>query len=158
MQVDLAPEVRVVGEHCSEDKPGCQFVTATVPEVAAIVSAAPSAKDATGLLIATGTVAPLVAGERVTVTVAITPPPIAESFIPAVRQVTEPLAELQVRVLFALVSVAAAATERELTSLGANVNVHCKPAGAPLLLLNERFNETDPPSTADPDERLRAVV
>ncbi|HEY9139769.1 MAG TPA: hypothetical protein VIN93_02710 [Bryobacteraceae bacterium] len=158
VQVDLAPELKVVGEHSSEDKLGCQFVTVTVPEAAAIVSAAPSAKAATGLLTAIGTVAPLVAGERVTVTVTTTPLPIVESFIPAVKQVTEPLAELQVRVLFALPRAAPATTARELTSLGTNANVHCRPAGAPLLLLNERFNETEPPSTADPDARLREVV
>src|ERR1017187_4973103 len=49
VQVELAPETRLVGKHCSEDKPGCQFWTVTAPEVADTVSADPFAKDAQGL-------------------------------------------------------------------------------------------------------------
>jgi len=155
VQVVLAPEVRLVGEHCSEDKPGCQFRTATAPEVADMLSEDPLAKAAIGLLTAMGTVEPLVAGERVTVTVAATPLPIVESVAPIAMQVTVPLPGLQARVLLALPRVAPAATTTELTSLGANESIHCKPAGAPTLPPNERFRATEPPWTAEPDDRLR---
>jgi hypothetical protein len=107
-----------------------------------------------GLLTTIGTVVPLVDRARVTVTVATTPLAIRVSFIPAVRHSTEPLVELQVRVLPALLRVAAAVTTMELTSLGTNERVHCRAAGAPLLPLNVRFSDTEPPSTAEPDERL----
>jgi hypothetical protein len=99
-----------------------------------------------------GTVAPLVIGERVTVTVATTPLPMVESFIPTVRHVTAPLAELQVRVLPAAESAAPAATTTE-ASLGTNASVHCIPAGAGVPL-SDRFNETAPPSTAEPEDKL----
>ena len=164
VQVDLALEVRLVGEHCSDDKAGSQFVTVIAPEVAAMVSADPLAmadpfgKAAAVLLTAMGTVAPLVAGDRVTVTVATTQLPIVESFIPSVRHVTEPLTELQVRVLPAVASAGPAVTTTEVASVGTNERVHCKPAGAPPLELNERFSDTEPPSTAEPDERPREVV
>jgi hypothetical protein len=164
VQVDLAPEVRLVGEHCNEDKAGSQFVTVTAPEVADMVSVDPFAmvdpfgNAATGLLTAMGTVAALVAGERVTVTVATTQLPIVESFIPSVRHVTEPLTEWQVRVLPAVASAGPAATTTEVASVGTNESVHCKPAGAPPLELNKRFSDTEPPSTAEPDERLKEVV
>jgi len=157
VQVELAPEVRLVGEHCKEDKPGCQFRTATAPEVAEMLSADPFAKAAIGLLTAMGTVEPLVAGERVTVTVPTTPLPIVESVAPIATHVTVPLTELQVRVLPAVPRVAPAATTTELTSLGANERAHCKPAGAPPLPFNERLSATEPPSTAEPDDRLSEV-
>src|ERR1017187_1963302 len=157
VQVELAPETRLAGKHCSEDKPGCQFWTVTAPEVADTVSADPFAKAATGLLSTMGTVVPPVAGERVTVTVATTQLPIVETFIPAVRHVTEPLTKLHVRFLPAAASAGPAVTANELTSLGTNDNFHCKPAGAPPPL-NERFSDTEPPSTAEPDERLREAV
>jgi hypothetical protein len=101
-----------------------------------------------------GTVAPLVAAETVTVTVATKPLPIVESVAPIATQVTEPLTGLQVRVLLALVSAAPGVTTTEGASLGTNANVHCKPAGAPLVPLRVRFSATEPPSTAEPDERL----
>lgn len=164
VQVELAPEAKLVGEHCSEDKPGCQFVIVITPEVADMVSAAPFAKAdpfvkaAAGLPTTMGTVEPLVAGERVTVTVATTPLPIVEPVIPLATHVTEPLAELQVRVWPPLLSAAPPAATTEVASVGTNESVHCKPAGAPPLALNERFNDTEPPSTAAPDERLREDV
>jgi hypothetical protein len=164
VQVDLAPEVRLAGEHCSEDKPGSQFVTVIAPEVADTVSADPFAKadpfaNATAeLLIAMGTVEPLVAGERVTVTVATTPLPIVESVAPVAIHVNEPLTGLQVRVLLALPSGVPGATTTEMASVGTNESVHSKPVGAPPLAVNERFNATEPPSTAAPDERLREDV
>jgi hypothetical protein len=157
VQVELAAEIRLVGEHSSEYKAGAQFVTVIEPDVAAVASADPFAKDAAGLLTTMGTVAPLVAGKRVTVAVATTPLPIVESVTPIAIQVTEPLAELQVRVLLAS-SAVPAATTTERTSVGANANVHCKPAGAPPLEFNERLNDTEPPSTAEPDDRLRGDV
>jgi len=88
----MAPEVRLVGTHCSEARPGCQFRTVTIPDVADMLSADPIAKAAEVLDTAMGTVWPPVAGERVTVTVATTPLPIVVSFIPTVAHVTEPLA------------------------------------------------------------------
>lgn len=158
VQVDLAPEARLVGEHSSEDKAGSQFVTVIAPEVADAVSADPFANAATGLLTTMGTVPPLVTGERVTVAVATTPLPIVESVAPIAIHVTEPVAALQVIVLFALLSAVPGMTTTELTSPAANVYVHSTPAGAPPLPLNERFRATEPPSTAAPDERLREDV
>jgi hypothetical protein len=155
--VDLPPEVRLVGEHTSDERPGPQFVTAMVPEVAAIVSADPLANAAMGLLTTIGTVAPLVAGARTTVTVATTPLAIVASFKPAVMHVTEPLLGLQTRVLVAAPSAGPAATLRELMSLGAYENAHCKPAGAPLPP-SVRFSDTVPPSTAEPPARLTEAV
>lgn len=125
-----------------------------MPEVAAIGWADPFAKAATGLLTAIGTVAPLVAGARVTVTVATTPLAMVESVAPIARQVTVPLTELHARVLFAPVSAAPAVTTAEVTSLGTYANVHCKPAGAPPLAFKVRFSATEPPATALPDARL----
>ena len=158
VQVDLAPEVKLVGEHCSEDNAGSQFVTVIAPEVADSASADPFANAAAGLLTVIGTVEPLVAGERVTVAVATRPLPIVESVAPIAMHVTDPLAELQVRVLPALPSAAPGATTTELTSEGTNANVHCEPAGAPALEFNERLSDTEPPSTVEPDERLREDV
>jgi len=152
----VAPEVRLEGEHTREDSPGCQFKTVTAPEVADIVSGAPLAKAADVLPITTGTVEPLVAGERVTVMVATTPLPMVESFRPSVRQVTDPLAGLQVRLQPAAVSTGPAATVM-LASVGTNESVHCRPAGAPLPL-NERLRDVEPPSTAEPEDRLREAV
>jgi len=154
--VVLAPEVRLVGEPWSEDKTGCQFVTVIAPEVADAVSADPLAKDDVGLLTTMGTVAPLVAGERVTVAVATTPLPIVESVVPIAIHVTEPVAAWHVRFLFALLSAVPGLTTTELTSPGANAYVHSTPAGAPPF--NVRFNDTEPPSTAEPDDRLRGAV
>ncbi len=158
VQVVLAPAARLVGEHCSEDNPGCQFCTVTMPAVADRASVAPLAQAASGLLTAMGTEEPLVAGERVTVTVATTPLPIVESVVPVAAQVTDPEAELQVRVLPALVSAAPGATTTDVASLGTKPSVHCESAGAPPLPLNERLSDTEPPSTAEPDERLRDDV
>jgi hypothetical protein len=164
VQVDLAPEPKLVGEHDREDKAGAQFVTVIAPETADMVSVDPFAREdpfakaAVALLTAMGTVAPLVAGERVTVTVATTPLPIVESVAPIAMHVTEPLTELHVRVLLAPLSAAPAATTTEVASVGTNESVHCKPAGAPPLALNERFSDTEPPSTAEPDKRLREDV
>jgi hypothetical protein len=152
----VAPEVRLVGEQTREDRPGCQFKTVTAPDVADMVSGAPFAKAAVVLPITMGTVEPLVTGERVTVTVATTPLPIVESFMPSVRHVTDPLAELQVRLQPAAVSTGPAATAM-LASVGTNENVHCRPAGAPLPP-NERLRDVEPPSTAEPDERLKETV
>lgn len=157
VQVEVAPEVKLVGEHCSEDKLGCQFATVMLPEAADMVAAAPLAKAAQGPLTTMGTVGPLVSGARVTVTVATMQLPIVTSFNPTVKHMTEPLTELQLSVLPALASAGPAATTTELTSLGTNESVHSKPAGA-LPPLNERFSETEPPSTADPDARLRESV
>jgi len=113
VQVDLAPEVKLVGEHSSEDKPGAQFVTVIAPEVAVAVSADPFANAASGLLTVMGTAALLVAEASVTLTVASTPLPIVESVVPIATQVTEPLVGLQVRVLLALLTAAPAATATE---------------------------------------------
>jgi hypothetical protein len=124
VQVVVAPVFRLVGEHCNEDNAGCQFCTVIVPEVADMLSAEPFAKAATGLMTARGTVEPLVAAERVTVTVATTPLPIVESDIPAATHVTEPLAELQVRVLPALLSAVPAVTATDIASVGTNVSAH----------------------------------
>ena len=158
VQVDLAPEVRLVGEHSSEDKAGSQFVTVIAPEVAVSASADPFANAAFGLLTVMGTVAPLVVEARVTVSVASTPLPIVESVAPTATQVTEPLVGLQVRVLLALPTAAPGATATDLTSPGANAIVHCDPAGAVPLALNDRLSETEPPRTAEPDARLRDDV
>jgi hypothetical protein len=161
--VDLPPVVKLVGVHESEDRPGDQFVTVIAPEVADIVSldpfgiADPSANAADGLLTVMGTVAPLVADESVTVAVATTPLAIVESVAPMAMHVTEPLAELHVSVLLALLSAVPGVTTTE-ASVGTNANVHCKPAGAPPLELKVRFSATEPPSTAEPDERPREVV
>jgi len=152
--VVLAPEVRLVGEPWSEDKPDCQFVTVTVPEFAAIDPADPFAKADPGTQTRMGTIAPLGAGERVTVTVATTPLPIVESVAPIAMHDTEPLTALQVIVLFALASAAPATTTAEVTSLGTKSNLHCKPAGAPVLPFNVSVSGTEPPVSAAPDERL----
>jgi len=101
--------------------------------------------------------APLVADESVTVAVATTPLAIVESVAPMAMHVTEPLAELHVSVLLALLSAVPGVTTTE-ASVGTNANVHCKPAGAPPLELKVRFSATEPPSTAEPDERPREVV
>ena len=157
VQVDLAPAVRLVGVHCSEDNAGCQFCTVITPDDAEEASLAPVAQAELGLLTAIGTDEPLVAGERVTVTVATTPLAMVESVVPVAAHVTDPDAELQARVLPALVSAAPGATTTDVASLGTNPNVHCESAGAPPLVLNERLSDTEPPSTAEPDDRLRDV-
>jgi hypothetical protein len=158
VQVDLAPDVKLVGKHTNDDKPGAQFVTVIAPEVAEAVSGDPFAKAASGLVTVMGTVAPLVAGASATVTVASTPLLIAESVVPTATQVTEPVDGLQVSVLPAALTAAPGATATELTSPGANANVHCDPAGPVPLVLNERLSDTEPPSTAEPDERVRDDV
>jgi hypothetical protein len=157
VQVVLAPAVKLVGAQTNEDKPGAQFVTVTVPDIAEIASPAPFAKAATGLLTVTGTAALLVAGASVTVTVATTPLPIVVPVVPLATHVIEPLTELHVRVLPAAPRTVPAAVTTDLTSLGANPSVHCRPEGAVPLPLNESASETVPPSTVEPDERPREI-
>jgi len=154
VHVVLAAVVRLVGEHWTEDKPGSQFVTEIAPEFADSVSADPFANVAIGLLIVMGTVAVLVAGDKLTIAVAITPLPMVESVDPTTTHLTEPPAELHVRVFPSLLSADPAATTTELTSPGANEYVHSTPAGAVPLSLNERLSATEPPSAAEPEERL----
>jgi len=61
-------------------------------------------------------------------------------------------------VLLAPPRAAPATTLTDLTSAGENESIHSIPAGAPPLLLNETFSGAEPPSTAEPDERLREAV
>jgi len=154
VQVAWAPDARLVGEHSSDDRAGCQFVTVTEPNVDAMVAADPFAKAAPGAQTQMGTVEPLVMGASVTVTVATTPLPIVESVAPIAMHVTEPLTGLQLSVLFAAPRAVPGATTSELTLLAAKSNLHCKPAGAPPVPFKVRLSTTEPPPTAAPDERL----
>src|SRR4029077_52099 len=77
------------------------------------------------------------------------------ALMPVARQVTDPVLEMQLSVLPALVRADPATTLRELMSLGAYVNFHCKPAGALVAALNERFSEREAPFNADPEAKVK---
>jgi hypothetical protein len=100
---------------------------------------------------------PLVAA-IVAVTTATTPLLMAVAFMPVARQLRAPALALQLRVLPALVRADPARMLRELMSLGAYESFHCKPAGALVAALNERFSEREPPFTADPEARVKDGV
>ena len=100
-------------------------------------------------------IVPLLDDANVAVTTPTTPLPIAVAFMPLARQVTDPLAEAQFRVLFAAVRDGPAATVSDVMALAAYESVHCKPAGVLVEVFNERFNESEPPGTTDPEPKLK---
>ena len=158
VQVELAPEVRLAGTHCSDERPGSGFTTVTTPEPATTASGAPIAKAAEVLPTLIGTDEPPAAAEKVSVTVAATPSAIVVSLAPPLAHITEPDAELHDSVLPALPRLAPPTTLTEVTSPGAYDNCQASPAGDSPLLLSDRFNETDPPGTAEPEDRLKFAV
>ena len=92
-------------EVAAQDRPemvtggGCQPRTVTAPPVPETAAEVPSAKTPTVLAIEMGTEELLVDEARVTVTTATVPLPIVLEFMPATRQVVDPLVALQLSVL-----------------------------------------------------------
>ena len=157
VQVDVAPEAMLEGEHTSLETTGARAWTEMLPPVPEIAIAEPSAEDPTTLLISRGTVAPLVA-ESWTATTATTPLPMRLAFMPLARQVNDPLPELQVMVLPAAVKAAPADTLTETMSLVAYDNVHCIADGTlPVAAFNDRLRLRVPPGSAEPEAKLSEV-
>jgi hypothetical protein len=118
VQVELAPEVRLAGEHCKPEtvgRPAATVMTSFVPETA---TPFPFASDPTRLPSARGTDELLVA-ERVTVTTATTPVPITLAFMPSAMHIAVPLVALQLRVFPAAVKAGPAAKLMAATLAGA---------------------------------------
>ena len=129
------------------------LITPPAPETAMML---PDGVTPVTLVIGSGSDDAVIPARSVTVTTATTPLDITFEFSPVARQVTDPLAEAQFSVLPAAVAAAPAVVLTDVISLVGYVSVHCKPAGElPLPRASDRFNETVPPGTADPDDRLR---
>ena len=94
---------------------------------------------------------------NVAVTTATTPLPMALAFMPEPKQVTDPAPLEQSRLLPAAVRAAPAEIVTEVIFVCGYESVHCKPAGADEAL-RERFKETEPPGTAEPELKLRELV
>ena len=155
VQVEIAVESRLVGEHCKEETVGrVDVVTVTTPPVPETDIPVPAGKDPSRLLIVIGTELPLV-GVRFTVTTATTPLPIVLAFIPLARQIIEPLVDVQFTPFPLAVRAGPAAMLIEETLLGAYDSFHCKAEGAFPDTVNERFKGKDPPCTPNPDARLK---
>ena len=126
-----------------------------MPPVPEMLASPPSGRTPITLLIGIESRLLLLVAATVAVTTATTPLPMVLASMPVARQVRDPVLELQFSVLLAPVNAAPATAVRELISLGAYESVHCKPAGALVAAFKERFSDTEPPLTADPEARLR---
>ena len=93
-------------------------------------------------------------GEIVAVTTATTPLLTAVP-VPDARQTRLPAPELQVSVAPAADRAGPAAALSEVMLAGEYASAHCIPAGAPVTALKERFIDTEPPLTVDPEARVK---
>ena len=113
VQLDVPPDVTLVGEQDRPDTVGAAATTEMLPPVPLIETDEPSEEAPIKLLSVIGTVTPLLAATW-TVTMAITPLLNWLSFRPLARQVSDPVLALQVTVLLAAVETAPAETAIEL--------------------------------------------
>ena len=113
VQLDVPPDVTLVGEQDRPDTVGAAATTEMLPPVPLIETDEPSEEAPIKLLSVIGTVTPLLAATW-TVTMAITPLLNWLSFRPLARQVSDPALALQVTVLLAAVETAPAETAIEL--------------------------------------------
>jgi hypothetical protein len=96
--------------------------------------------------------------ERVAVTTATNPLPMAVLFDPDATQIKVPTPELQLSVSPTDVRAEPATAVRDVTAADGYANVHCSADGAPLPAFNERFSETELPWTAAPEAKLNDEV
>lgn len=113
VQVEFAPEAIDAGEQVNVETPDIKLI---VPPLPAALENFPSGKEAITFPTGNNTVLPL-SEFSVTATTATTPLPIGVAFLPLATQVTEPLAERQVRVFPAAVSAGPADGAIDRTSL-----------------------------------------
>jgi hypothetical protein len=149
VQVEAAPDAKLVGVHWSAETAGSE---PTVPPLPETIRFEPFPMLPHTLFIEI--VPPALAGATVAVTTATTPVLMLLLFIPLATQVMEPVPELQLRVLPAAVSAGPAAALTALMPAGYE-SVHSRPAGALLPPAKERFRETEPPGAADPEAKLK---
>src|SRR5262249_439858 len=138
------PAVALVGERELIVGTGLDCVTVMAPPVPETLSAVPFGAAPIVLLIEIESSVLVLAGLRFAVTTATTRLPMAVTFIPLARQISDPVFALQLRVLLALLRADPAAALSELMSLGEYESVHSKPAGLPVPAFNERFSESVP--------------
>ena len=144
---------------------GARFVVAgrglanvMVPPVPVNIAAVPSAYAPSEFVIGTESKVLLVPEASVAVTTATTPLPIVLESMLDVRHVTEPVLGAQLSVLLAAVSTGPGVILNDVISLGGYDRVQARLAGAPPVgAFMERFSETVPPFTADPEARLKEV-
>ncbi len=128
--------------------------TPTVPPVPVMSASVPLGNDPNTLLMGSESGEAVLVGERVAVTTATTPLPIALAFVPDARQTKVPTPGLQLSVSPAAVRAVPGAAVREVIAVGEYVSVHCSAAGALVAALNERFSGIELPWTADPEAKL----
>jgi len=118
VQTEVELDAIVPGEHCKEVTVGrtapATVIALPVPETA---SDDPSPKAPSVPVTPMETEEPLVDADKVTVTTATTPLPMAVVFIPTARHFVDPVAEAQVTALPAADAAVPVATATEATSL-----------------------------------------
>jgi hypothetical protein len=158
VQVELAPEATLAGEHRRFEIVGSVGGTAMVPLVPETAKEVPSVSAPRRLPSASGTVEWLVA-ESVIETTATTPLPIALAFIPEATHNADPLAVLQLMVFPEVVRAGPAAKLMAVTSVAAYESAHCNAAGwLPAVALRERLSDKEPPGPPEPEARFKEVV
>jgi len=153
VQVDVDPDVTLAGAQLSVDAE-MRETTLIAPPVPETLREVPFAKTPITLLIGKLSRLSGPVGESVAEITATTPLPMALVFTPVARHVIAPTPVTQLSVLPAAVSADPAIALREVISVGVYEIVHCKPAGALAPAFNDRFSETEPPLTADPEAKL----
>ena len=151
VQVDVDPDVTLAGAQLSAEIGESTLIVPPVPETLREVS---FAKTPITLLIGKLSRLSGPVGESVAEIMATTPLPMALVLTPVARHVIAPTPVTQLSVLPAAVSADPAIALREVISVGVYEIVHCKPAGALAPAFNDRFSETEPPLTADPEAKL----
>ena len=151
VQVDVDPDVTLAGAQLSAEIGESTLIVPPVPETLREVS---FAKTPITLLIGKLSRLSGPVGESVAEITATTPLPMALVLTPVARHVIAPTLVTQLSILPAVVSAGPAIALREVISVGVYEIVHCKPAGALAPAFNDRFSETEPPLTADPEAKL----
>jgi hypothetical protein len=151
VQVDVDPDVTLAGAQLSAEIGESTLIVPPVPETLREVS---FAKTPITLLIGKLSRLSGPVGESVAEIMATTPLPMALVLTPVARHVIAPTLVTQLSILPAVVSAGPAIALREVISVGVYEIVHCKPAGALAPAFNDRFSETEPPLTADPEAKL----
>jgi hypothetical protein len=152
VQVDDAPDARVVGAHVSAEVRGR---TVIVPPVATMFASVPLAKAPNTLLKARESNVLMLDRERDAVTTATTPLPMAVPFTPDATQTRVPAPGLQLSVFPAAVSADPVATLSVVMAVVGYDRLHPRLAGALVVALNERLSERGLPWTADPEAKLK---
>jgi hypothetical protein len=137
---------------------GASGRTLMVPPVPVVSASVPLGNDPITLLMGRESNVAVLLAERVAVTTATTPLPMAVLFDPDATQIKVPTPELQLSVSPTAVRAEPATALREVTAADGYVSVHCSADGALLPSLNERFSETELPWTVDPDAKLNDEV